>query len=335
MKKRAVILLAITLTSVFSCKNEKKFSEGKKLAEFKKTEFVPTLENKISNDKNAVYCATLLFAWAEIKNLINAPLSVTDEYADLKLLNQSTSFENVLKSNEYKVSGEIAGDLIRARAEFNKSLPFETKLQSYSNKLTFDGQKVASFGVTGYDDYEQLKLVRILYYKDDNNFIIKLLPKEQEHEIVLFKTDQIFTSMSDMRKEIDMLIEIGKKERENYKTNWKYDLAEEDILVIPKINFNIETNFSTLEGSKFMANKRSFQVITAWQRTAFKLDESGAEIESEAEIETLAVEEIEEEKPKPKLMIFDKPFLLLLKRTDAKNPYFGLWSTNAELMTKE
>jgi hypothetical protein len=41
------------------------------------------------------------------------------------------------------------------------------------------------------------------------------------------------------------------------------------------------------------------------------------------------------EKPKPKKMIFDKPFLILLKRTDAKNPYFGLWATNTELMTKE
>ena len=43
----------------------------------------------------------------------------------------------------------------------------------------------------------------------------------------------------------------------------------------------------------------------------------------------------EYEKPKPKKLVFDKPFLILLKRTNAKNPYFGLWTTNTELMTKE
>ncbi len=50
-----------------------------------------------------------------------------------------------------------------------------------------------------------------------------------------------------------------------------------------------------------------------------------------------ALEAIEEdiELPKPKKMVFDKPFLILLKRTDAKNPYFGLWTMNTELMIRE
>ena len=105
---------------------------------------------------------------------------------------------------------------------------------------------------------------------------------------------------------------------------------------MPEFNFNIETNYSTLEGNNFKSNKQNFKIERAWQRTAFILDESGAEIESEAEFEAVT-EEIEEEyeKPKPKKMIFDKPFLILLKRTDPQNPYFGLWTINTELMIKE
>jgi len=76
------------------------------------------------------------------------------------------------------------------------------------------------------------------------------------------------------------------------------------------LNFNIETNYSTLEGNRFNSYKQNFQIERVWQRTAFILDESGAEIESEAEIE-VAVEE-EYEKQKPKKMVFDKPFLILL-----------------------
>ncbi len=336
MKRQTTIILTLFLTTFFSCKNDRKFSEVENLSEYKNTQFIPTLEHKISNDKNSVYCATLLFAWDEIRKQINSPLTIFDECFDLKLLNKSTSFENVLKSNEYEVSVEVDGDLITARAEFNKSLPFELKLQSFKNKLTFDGQKVSSFGVNGYDNYEQLKIVKIIYYKNDNNFIIKLLPKDKQHEIILFKTDQSFNSIADMTEEIDKLIEIGKSEKKNEKINWKYYYNEADLVVIPKLNFNIETNYKTLEGNNFKSNEQIFQIERAWQRTAFILDESGAEIESEVVIEEAAAAMEEEyEKPKPKKMIFDKPFLILLKRTDNENPYFGLWTINTELMTKE
>lgn len=352
MKYQLIIVTIIAFFTVSSCKNESaetekknnqtieiqegKFPKVKKLSEFENTQFIPTLEHKISNDKNSVYCATLLFAWDEIRKQINSPLTISDDYSDLKLLNNSTSFKNVLKSNEYKVSGKVDGDLIKARAEFNKSLPFELKLQSFKNKLTFDGQKVSSFGVNGDDRYEQLIIVKIIYYKNDNNFIIKLLPKDKEHEIILFKSDQTFISIAEMTSEIEKLTEIGKTEKKNEKTSWKYYFIEEDIVVIPKLNFNIETNYSTLEGNNFKSKKQNFLVERAWQRTAFILDESGAEIESEAEFDAAAAAMGEEyEKPKPKKLVFDKPFLILLKRTNAKNPYFGLWTTNTELMTKE
>lgn len=334
MKRQTAIILTLILITLFSCENDRKFPEVKKLSEYKKTQFIPTLEHKISNDKNSVYCATLLFAWDEIRKQINSPFTISNDYFDLKLLNNSTSFENVLKNNEYEVSGEVDGDIITARAEFNKSLPFELKLQNFKNKLAFDGQKVSSFGVNGNDSYEQLEIVKIIYYKNDNNFIIKLLPKDKEHEIILYKTDQSFNSVAEMTKEIDSLTEIGKTEKKNEKIKWKYYYKEEDIVIIPKFKFNIETNYTTLEGNNFKSKKQNFQIERAWQRTAFILDESGAEIESEAKEITEAIEEMYE-KPKPKKMIFDKPFLILLKRTDAKNPYFSLWITNTELMKKE
>ncbi len=329
-------LYIIVLTSLFSCKSDKKITEVKKLSDYKNTQFIPTLENKISNDKNSIYCATLLFAWDEIRKEINSPLTISSKYTELNLLNSSTSFSDVLKNNEYESSIEIDENLIIAKAEFSKSLPFDFKLQSYTNKLVFDNQKVTSFGVNGYDDYEKLKTVKIIYYKNDNNFIIKLLPKEREHEIILFKTSESFNSIAEMTTEIKKLTEIGISEIKNDKINWKYYINEEDELIIPKFNFNIETNYTSLEGNNFNAEKQNYIIERALQRTAFKLDESGAIIESEAEIEVAAVEEIEEiEKPKPKKMIFDKPFLILLKRKDAKNPYFGLWTTNTELMIKE
>ena len=321
---------------------KRNFSEVKNLADFEKTEFIPTLEHKISKEKNSVYCVTLLYAWEEIRKKINKPLIISPNYDDLVLLNNSKSFINVLKSSEYSTSVTINGDLITAKAEFNKSLPFETKLNSYDNRLTFKGENVLSFGVMGVSsynysnsDYEKLKVVRIAYYKNDSNFIVKLLPKDKKHEIILFKTDKIFNSMAEMNDEILKLSEIGKKEIKNENLQWKYYIEEYDELVIPKINFNIETNYATLEGKEFETKKQPYRIETAYQRTAFMLDENGAEIESEVKYVLLCAEEEEVEKPKPKKMFFDKDFLILLKRTDAKTPYFGLWVTNTELMIKK
>ncbi|MCL2131556.1 MAG: hypothetical protein FWH36_03735 [Lentimicrobiaceae bacterium] len=312
----------------------RKFPEVKGLYQYENTEFLPTLEHEINPQKNAIYCVTMLYAWEEVRKQINLPLTISPNYTDLLLLNNSQSFVNVLKKDEYFAEGGVVDSLIFAKAKFAKSLPFNIKLDNYDDKLKFKGETVASFGVTAYSDYRKLETVKIVYYKNDNNFIIKLLPRDKNHEILLFKTDKVFHSIAEMNEEIIKLSEIGKKERKNEKQRWKYYIAGEDEVIIPKFNFNIETDYAALEDNIFQTEKQDYRIVVAWQRTAFLLDESGAEIESEAEFEIAVEDEEEEESPQPKKMIFDKDFLILLQRTDAPNPYFGLWVTNTELMTK-
>ena len=336
---KKISILALIFTILFGCKKDSKFPEVKNLSEFSHTQFIPTLENQISKNENSVYCATLLFAWDEIRNQINSPLTISEEYSDLILFNNSKSFMDVLKPEEYKVSGEIDGEMVKAYAEFSKSLPLEIKLTSFTNKLTFDGKKVSSFGLDGSEENEVFDSFRIVYYKNDDNFIVQLFSKDKEHEIILFKSEKDFNSIAEMNTEIKRLTEIGNSERQDERINWRYFLRYEDELIIPKFKFNIETDYLTLEGTHFNVDKQIFTIEKAWQRTAFILDESGAEIESEAAMDAVAEaaedEEIEKEIPRPKKMIFDKEFLILLKRKDAENPYFGMWTTNTELMILE
>ncbi|WP_018342211.1 hypothetical protein [Cytophaga aurantiaca] len=335
MKKHiSIVSLILFLFTIWSC-NNREFAEVKKLSEYKKTSFLPTLEHSINSDTNAVYCVTLLYAWDEVRKLINHPFIINPDFYDLQTLNNSKSFLNVLQNNEYEASGEVDGFSIKTRAEFTKSLPFEFKLQSFTNKLIFNKQKVASFGMIGNNE-DLTPIIKIVYYKNDANFIIKLLPKDKEHEILLFQSDKKFHSLKEMHAEIQRLTVLGNKERLSNKTQWKYYFSEEDELIIPKFNFNIETNYKTLEGKSFQASTQTYSIDKVWQRTAFMLDEAGAEIESEAVIEVAADGPDENtEKPKPKKMIFNRSFLTLLKRTDAPYPYFALWTTNAELMVKE
>lgn len=336
---KKISILALIFTTLIGCEKDSKFPEVKNLSEYNHTQFIPTLENQISRNENSVYCATLLFAWNEIRNQINAPLTISEEYSDLILFNNSKSFMDVLKPEEYKVSGEIDGEMVKAYAEFSKSLPLEIKLTPFTNKLTFDGKKVSSFGLDGSEEHEVFDSFRIVYYKNDDNFIVQLFPKDKEHEIILFKSEKDFNSIAEMNTEIKRLTEIGNLERQDERINWRYFWWNKDELIIPKFKFNIETDFNSLIGSRFNTDSNMFTITKAWQRTAFILDENGAEIESEAtlavETATAEEEEIEREIPQPKKMIFDKEFLILLKRKEAENPYFGLWTTNTELMILE
>ena len=47
---------------------------------------------------------------------------------------------------------------------------------------------VNSFGLWE-DDYERSSTVTLLHYENDNDFVIKLLPKDAKHEIILYKTE--------------------------------------------------------------------------------------------------------------------------------------------------
>lgn len=341
MTRRNLIILTSILTIFWRCNgvdseitDAGKFPEVKNLIAFKQTEFLPTLEHSISDDKNAVYASSFLFAWNELREEIEGTITVENSSPDLALVNNSKSFIQSLKPNEYNTSVEVDGEVIRATAKFYKSFPFELKLASFTNRLIFRGKKVGSFGQIGYD-YNTSGIIQILYYKDDDNFIIQLSPKDKGHQIILFKSSDTYQSMSEILAVIDNNNKIGRKEKTSEKTAWRYLLTDEDEVIIPKFKFNIETNYSALEGNKFKAGNQGYLIETAYQRTAFILDESGAEIESEAIVAAISESMEEETKPHPKKMTFDKPFFLMLKRTDCKNPYFGLWASNTELMVSE
>lgn len=323
--------IMISSLALFTCKEIEESSDAKNLNQYPTTTFVLTLEDTIPKERNAVYASTMLFAWDELRKKINGPLEIKETLGDLYRLNNSTSYIKVLKPEEYKASGEIINGQIIAKAQFKKSLPFKYEMTDLNYALNFNNAQVASFGVIGFNNYYAMESLEIAYYKDDNNFIIKLFPSEKEHEIILFKSEHDFNSMTEILHEIYTCIEKGRIEKKTPNNHWKYSFEEDDELIIPKIYFNIETNYPNLEGKTFIANGIEFPIITAWQHTEFTLNEKGAEVKSEAVVEACEAVEL----PKPKKLHFNKPFTIFLKRTDAKNPYFGLFIRNSELMSTE
>jgi hypothetical protein len=305
------------------------------LGNLKQTDFVATLENPISESKNIIYAPAFLYAWDKIKEELKNPIIVADSNTlDFKLLNQSISHQSSLTETEYSTTVQIVDGAVIAEAFFNKTLPFETKLEVLSEPIPFDTTKVSAFGMYSYDE-EAIKYIHILYYKDDDNFILKLTPKDKQHEIILIKGIDKYPTLKNAIKLTNDLIAEGKKEQTNTKLSWKYQIIPEDIFAIPAIKFNIETHYNNLEGQSFVTkDNKTHSVEVAYQRTGFILNENGAVVESEAvaAVDTVSAAPIITH---PKKMIFDKPFLIIIKRTGKVNPYFVMKVANAELLTRQ
>ena len=304
------------------------------LGKLKQTDFVPTLENSIPDNKNVIYAPAFLYAWDKVQKELKSNIVVSDNNSpDFKLLTNSKSYLNSLTEDEYSVNVDFDGDAIMAYAFFNKTLPFEIKLQKLEESIKFGKAKVSAFGMYYFDE-EAIKFSKILFYDNDNKFVLKLIPKDKQHEIILVKGLDNVNSLANAVKKTTQLINRGKDEKLNPKQSWKYKILPGDNFAIPTIKFNIETNYTRLEGQTFKTSDNKNHVFyEGYQRTGFILNENGAVAESEAYAVTDSVG-AEPIITHPKKMIFDKRFYIIIKRTDKTNPYFVMKVDNQELMTK-
>ncbi len=87
--------------------------------------------------------------------------------------------------------------------------------------------------------------------------------------------------------------------------------------------WRIDHRFRELIG-KFITNAGSaMPIVEALQTIEFRLDRSGAAVESESLVTASAI---------PRFLVFDRPFLVYMQRRDADWPFFVMWVDNAELL---
>jgi phage gpG-like protein len=344
IKKAFAILIIIVAVTMACCTTDTKKTDTPwsvlphvtDLDQLQQTEFVITLENPVDSLKNTIYTPTFLYTWDEIRIALKSNVVLGDSNSQVfRLLSHSSSHQHSLEKNEYTASAEVVEGAIFASAFFNKTLPFETELQEAYNPIHFEGARISAFGMHHYEE-ACAKIARILYYQDDDNFILELIPKDKNHQIILAKGLNQSNTLKDAVEKIEMKINQGNQERSDAKQSWKYEIKSADIFAIPVIRFNIATHLSDLEGEKFFTTDKEPHIIAeAYQRTGFILTRQGAVIES---YDTTSVDSVRVPTPileKPKNMIFNKAFVVMAKRTDQKNPYFVITINNAELLEKQ
>jgi hypothetical protein len=294
------------------------------------TDFVATLENKTEAGKNVVYAATMLYAWDEFRKiggLVTVPDTASE---DLKKLNSSRSHHDALDRGEYSVAGELVEGMIEVRAFFNKTLPFATEFQS-TDPIVFTGDTVRSFGATFFPQgiREQMN---ILYFRSDSQFIISLNPADSAHQIIIAMGIQKAQTLADAFNKIKASIRTGDGERKRPANAWRYQLGEGDRFSIPEFRFNISKHYRTMEGQSVTTGTMPRQFAVAYQRTALVLNKYGAVAESEVNLTT---DSSSQEVTKPKSMICDRPFYVIIQRKDRPNPYFMMKVEDSELMEKD
>lgn len=328
-------------------------SLNSKLNGLKYTYITPVLNAKIIKGFNLIYCPTFQMAWKKLHDeIIKEPIIIDTEKNLLDSLNNSTIDLQLENTSYVAQAGFIKDDIINKINEelkskfgfiedFNNDLyPNDIISFSYFRKnLIFhyefekkedfeftssDGIKSTNVKAFGINDYNPIdpkieplgKQIEILY-SNNNSHIVKIYT-QSDNDIIIVSTLPPKETLLESYNDIAI-----------YLNNSFYDILKNESLIIPKINLNISHNYSSLEG-KTLKNKQftEYHIRKAFQKIQFELSEKGAKIESKALLELPKCEGI------PRKMLFNKPFLLFMKKIKAKHPYFMIYVDNDEILKK-
>jgi hypothetical protein len=175
--------------------------------------------------------------------------------------------------------------------------------------------------------YEPIaRQMEILYYRETKTparrprmkeCAIDLCRYSQPYQVVLAVVEPN-ESLAHVRHRIQQSRSSG-----NYETQSRFQ--EIDILRVPEMFWRIDHRFEELVGRSVANANPAMPIVEAMQTIQFRLDRSGAVVESESRVAIMAI---------PRLFIFNHPFLVYLQKHGAEHPFFVMWVDNAELLTR-
>ena len=306
-------------------------------AELKGTIVTPHLEQKIEKGKNILWCGTLQLVWNELCDNNGGPIEAKSHSSIVDILNKRLIskddldegdyvamagggpgfIDKIFKELERKFGGQACPTLLRsyegsdliAYAYLFKHLPFKYVFERRYHKLDFQGKLVDCFAFPFSHHIanasEVAEQVSILDYKNNDDFILELKTTVKDNQLILAKISPKKT-----------LLETVKNVEKRIKGANPSKLTEDEAMKVPVLDFDILREYNEL-----------YETIAGpvLQSIRFRLDEAGAVLKSEVVCLGLST-------GPERSFIFDKPFLILIKRKEARNPYFALWVGNSDLL---
>ncbi|HUT32317.1 MAG TPA: hypothetical protein VNE39_02450 [Planctomycetota bacterium] len=362
-----IFLLSALFATGFSCfpqlwqSHEAVFTEAGLLTaraeELKSTTISAHLEEPLRPGRNVLWCSTFQLAWNEACTLIGEDIHLQNDPPLIAFLNKKSATKSDLDEASYvALAGFVRDDIYQkidkalnekfrgaATPRYNqpmgavrpqdfvaysylfKHLEFPTPFQRPRTPLVFRGTRVASFGFEGYSaSHDPLyKQVVLIEYKSADDFIIELKTKSEGDRFLLAKV----APESDLARTITSV-------QARVANATLARVEAEDVLKVPKLNFDLTREYRELYGQMLrVANPnvaKDIGILTAIQNIRCQLDERGVRLRSESHVAFGCAAAA----PPRHIMVFDRPFLMLLQRADAKLPYFALWVETPELLVR-
>jgi hypothetical protein len=324
--------------------------------ELRQTQIVPTLDTPIEKGKNAIWCTSFLSSWKVLQqDIAGEPVQLEGAKRHCAPLNEADDPRNAIPEGALYVAAGwvqegiiqtirknmqtifptkkppsfpgIAGNSLLAYAYLEANISFG--LPYFQSRTPFmftdnSGNKteVHSFGIRPEDDYAYFTLRNqpaVLYTEKDaqyqhQGFAVDLCRDSKPNQIVLACIEPR-KSLAETIAFLEHKIKVSQNQE---------GLEANDVLLVPDLNWQLAHNFREFEGRPFNnAKLRGQRIDVARQDILFRLDRSGAELKSEAKQYCL---------PMPTQFLFDRPFLIYMKKRGANYPYFVMWADNAELL---
>jgi len=312
------------------------------------TIMVAVLDEPVPREKNVLWCATFQMAWDAAANRLGRPLmlepacqladALNRSPFDRKWVDEDSVFTAEGKVDEGVIAKIDAG--VRAKTGRASKLTGRLEQASAPGDLVFfamlhknlefvkpfgklgtwalGGHRVPWFGFTPEQKntgplHQQ---VRVHHYAANNDFVIELLSKETGDQLLLAKLPAPPATPGGLSRSILQHLQANPPVAE-----------PNDLLAVPNVVAEETTEFTQLEGRK--VSGKMWVLRQALQTIDFRMDETGVKLDSEAAISFACSAAVP---VRPRLMVLDPPFAVVMKRANAAQPYFVAWLANADLL---
>ncbi|MEN8126700.1 MAG: hypothetical protein ABFR90_02725 [Planctomycetota bacterium] len=366
--KRLRIIVFVTVCFLLSCQiscnpsHVSYFSSDHLLraqsGELDTTTISPYLEAPINTDENIVWCLTFQLVWNEMCNLIGEDIHLHQEPPMVEVFNKRAGNKNDIDDKSYVALAGHVRDRIhkRIKTELNrkfkgaacpqlipgedgmrpqdivaysylfKNLEFPNRFERLKQPIYFKTSKVSCFGVgeTSKSGHAQMcDQVSIFDYNGQDDFIIELATKSPIDQVILAKISPAGTLQATVHR---VLKRMSDEDSVNMRVG--------DILKVPKFHYDLIRNYDELIHKKLIIQNpkiaQDLVVLSAAQQIRFQMDEEGVKLKSESNMSFGCSASYQ---PRTQhIMVFDKPFLVMLKNKSSKKPYFAMWIQNPELL---
>ncbi len=313
-----------------------------KSTELKRTVITPHLDCPVEAGKNVLYCATFQLAWNEFKALAGKDVFWRKPCAMADRLDAGVVGKGDLSPGSFvAMAGTLGGGIIdRINAELEKTFgqgkdpvleglsgPPDTRVayaflaRDLPFRHPFDRlapmgfgagkESVAFFGFHYGGPGKSDMASQVLVYRgvgQADKGCVAVLESGQEGEEILLARVQPGKTLQETVQAALALRNASKGEKVNPGCTFK----------CPVLDFDLHHEYRELMGDRGLD--------AALQTVRFKLDEKGALLRSRSMLMWAAVGVD---------LVFDSPFLILLKKKDSAQPYFALWVDNAEVLVGE